>query len=62
MRVSRLRAAAQRKLAAFRYPNERMFHSAMRRKGWPSSLEDLQTIVSIHSPATERAWSEVRAF
>ena len=44
---------------SFRYPSERMFYDAMKRKGWEPSLQDLQAVVSMHSPAMERAWSEV---
>lgn len=36
-----------------------MFYEAMKRRGWHPKLQDLQAVVTIHSPASERAWSEV---
>ena len=44
------------------YPSERQFFSAMKRKGWDPSPDDMRNVVAIHNAVNERAWAHVLAW
>jgi cytochrome c heme-lyase len=41
------------------YPSPQQFYNALRRKGWETPEEEIETMVDIHNFLNEEAWLEV---
>ncbi|KAI8980472.1 cytochrome c/c1 heme lyase-domain-containing protein [Pilobolus umbonatus] len=41
------------------YPSPQQFYNALRRKGWETPEEEIETMVNIHNFLNEEAWNEV---
>lgn len=41
------------------YPSPQQFYNALRRKGWETPEEEIETMVDIHNFLNEEAWNEV---
>jgi cytochrome c heme-lyase len=41
------------------YPSPQQFYNALRRKGWETPEEEIETMVDIHNFLNEEAWQEV---
>lgn len=41
------------------YPSPQQFYNALRRKGWETPEEHVETMVDIHNFLNEEAWNEV---
>ncbi|VVT54241.1 uncharacterized protein SAPINGB_P003977 [Magnusiomyces paraingens] len=41
------------------YPSQQQFFTAMQRKNWDPSADDMKTVVPIHNAVNERAWTEI---
>lgn len=45
--------------AKWEYPSPQQFYNALRRKGWETPEEEIETMVDIHNFLNEEAWNEV---
>ncbi|EIE86716.1 hypothetical protein RO3G_11427 [Rhizopus delemar RA 99-880] len=45
--------------AKWEYPSPQQFYNALRRKGWETPEEHIETMVDIHNFLNEEAWNEV---
>lgn len=45
--------------AKWEYPSPQQFYNALRRKGWETPEEEIETMVDIHNFLNEEAWLEV---
>ncbi|KAI8061833.1 cytochrome c heme lyase [Gilbertella persicaria] len=45
--------------AKWEYPSPQQFYNALRRKGWETPEEEIETMVDIHNFLNEEAWQEV---
>ncbi|KAI9278861.1 cytochrome c/c1 heme-lyase [Phascolomyces articulosus] len=47
------------KSSKWEYPSPQQFYNALRRKGWETPEEEIETMVDIHNFLNEEAWLEV---
>ncbi|KAI8142707.1 cytochrome c/c1 heme-lyase [Fennellomyces sp. T-0311] len=47
------------KTSKWEYPSPQQFYNALRRKGWETPEEEIETMVDIHNFLNEEAWLEV---
>ncbi|CEG70570.1 hypothetical protein RMATCC62417_06441 [Rhizopus microsporus] len=45
--------------AKWEYPSPQQFYNALRRKGWETPEDEIETMVDIHNFLNEEAWQEV---